>query len=128
MGMSNQKRNWVKYNERLVQRGEILLRLDVLRDWQHEVARMNEGKRGRPFAYPQAMMLLYGMIRAAFHLPCRQLEGLARGLRKLTDIPAPDYTTFSLRLSKLGLNPEPQLDPEGPVILAVDSSGIKRTH
>jgi hypothetical protein len=59
------------------------------------------------------------MIRAAFHLPYRQLEGLAQALRKLVNIPAPDYTTFSLRLSKLGLNPEPQLDPEEPVVLAV---------
>jgi len=123
-----QQRNWERYNENLVQRGEILLRLDVLHNWQQEVARMNEGKRGRPFAYPETMMLLYGMIRAAFHLPYRQLEGFARGLRKLTHLPAPDYTTLSLRLPELRLGPGPRLNPNEPVVLAVDSSGIKLTN
>ncbi|MFQ5793675.1 MAG: transposase [Candidatus Bipolaricaulia bacterium] len=123
-----QSRNWVQYNEQLVRRGEILLKVDVLKDWHQEIARMNEGKRGHPFVYPETLMLPLGMIRAAFHLPYRQLEGFARALGKLTHLPAPDYTTFSLRLPQLRLDPEPQLDPEEPVILVVDSTGIKRTH
>ena len=109
-------------------RGEILLQFEVLRDWQQEAVRMNEGKRGRPFRYPKTLILFFGLIRAAFHLPYRQLEGLARSLNQLTHVPAPDYTTFSLRLAHLWLNPEPELDPTQPILLVVDSSGIKRTH
>lgn len=123
-----QQRHWGKYNEQLVQRGEILVRLDVLRDWQQQVTKMNQGKRGRPFLYPTNLMLLFGMIRAAFRLPYRQLEGLARGFRRFAQIPAPDYTTFSLRLPKLRFTPEPQLNPNEPVVLAVDSSGVKLTN
>jgi hypothetical protein len=118
-------RNWARYNEQLVQRGEILLRVDDLRNRHQELAQMNAGKRGCPFRHPQTMMLLFGMIRAAFRLPYRQLEGLARALGKLTNLPAPNYTTFSLRLSRLRLSPEPQLSPDEPVVLAVDSSGVK---
>ena len=128
MKRTSDERDWVTYNEQLVQRGEILLKLDVLKDWRKQVIEMNEGKRGRPFAYPDIMMLFYGMMRAAFHLPYRQLEGFARGLGKLIDLPTPDYSTFSLRLPQIKLEPDPNIDPNEPVVLAIDASGMRLTH
>ena len=99
--MRQRQRDWHAYNEQLVMRGEILLDLDVLKGWQSELDEMNQDKQGRPFTFPNVMMLLYAMMRAAFGIPYRQLEGLARALGKLIDLPAPDYSTLSLRFPKL---------------------------
>jgi len=84
-----QKRNWSNYNEQLVQRGEILLSIESLKYWQQELEKLNRGKNGRPFGYPHSLILFLGTIRVVFLLPYRQLEGLARGLKKLIGIPAP---------------------------------------
>lgn len=105
-----EERNWHAYNEQLVMRGEILLELKTLKDWRNEVGEMNEDKQGHPFVYPDVMMLLYAMMRAAFHIPYRQLEGLARALGKLLDLPAQDYSTFSLRFPALELDENLDLD------------------
>jgi hypothetical protein len=108
-----------------VQRGEILLSLDCLRGWQQELRQMNQGKNGRPFDYPHSLILFLGTLRVVFHLPYRQLEGLARGLKKLVGIPAPDYSTLSLRVPKLDM--ELGYEPKGEPI-AVDATGIKVTN
>lgn len=121
----SEERDWSQYNEQLVQRGQILLKVDALRDWQAHLARMNEGKRGRPYDYPDVMILLFGMMRMAFQLPYRQLEGFARGLGRILDLPAPDYTTLNIRLNRAPLDPQPEVDPNEPVTLAVDSSGVE---
>ena len=123
-------RNWKEYNEHLVQRGEILLAVESLSGWQEELEEMNLGKNGRPFSYPHSLMLFLGTLRVVFSLPYRQLEGLARGLGKLISIPAPDYSTLSLRLPKLNLDPDLGYVPrEGEeVVIAVDGTGIKVTN
>ena len=45
--------NWRNYNESLVKRGEILLNFDVIDNWNSELEKMNEGKKGGKFVYPQ---------------------------------------------------------------------------
>jgi len=42
-------RDWSKYNERLVRRGEFYLSFDLLDKWDEVFYTMNEGKPGRPF-------------------------------------------------------------------------------
>ena len=56
-------RNWKKYNEQIVQRGEILLSVESLRDWKEELKEMKLGKNGSPFLYPHSLMLFLGIIR-----------------------------------------------------------------
>lgn len=121
------KRNWSQYNEHLVQRGEILLSTDCLKGWQQELEQMNQGKNGRSFGYPHRLILFLGTLRVVFHLPYRQLEGLARGLKRLVELPAPDYSTLSLRVAKLDLDLgyEPT---SSPIVIAVDATGIKVTN
>lgn len=131
--MSKEKkadRNWKQYNERLVQRGEILLSVESLQGWQEELGEMNRGKNGRPFRYPHSLILFLGTLRAVFSLPYRQLEGLARGLGKLIAIPTPDYSTLSLRIPNLNLAVDLGYEPkEGEeAVIAVDSTGIKVTN
>ena len=45
MGYNNE-RNWSIYNERLVRRGEFYLTVEFLDQWDQELERMNQGKRG----------------------------------------------------------------------------------
>ncbi|MFP3133669.1 MAG: hypothetical protein RXR19_06240 [Nitrososphaeria archaeon] len=47
------KRNWVKYNEELVMRGEFLLPIDMFENWYEELDKINEGKKGRPYEFPE---------------------------------------------------------------------------
>ena len=51
--------NWKKYNESLVKRDEILLDFDVIDNWHIELEKMNQGKEGRKFVYPQIHLSNY---------------------------------------------------------------------
>ena len=73
-------RNWKKYNESLVKRGEILLDFDVIDNWHVELEKMNEGKKGRMFIYPDSFIKLLGYMRTYFHLPYRQTEGVVQNM------------------------------------------------
>ena len=39
---------------------------------------MNQGKEGRKIVYPDSFIKLLGYMRAYFHLPYRQTEGVIR--------------------------------------------------
>ena len=71
-------RDWVKYNEKLVVRGEFLLDLSMFENWEQELLEMNTGKRGRPFRFP----LSFIEWQAVWHqwLDYRGLEGVSRSL------------------------------------------------
>ena len=49
----NDKRNWPRYNDRLVLRGEMYLSTDWMRSWDEELRMMNDGRRGRPYDFPE---------------------------------------------------------------------------
>jgi hypothetical protein len=61
-------RNWKEYNEKLVQRGEILLAVESLKGWKEELKEMNFKKKGRPFLYPHSLILFFGILRVVFGL------------------------------------------------------------
>jgi len=119
--------NWSVYNDSLVRRGEILLDFSILEDWDSEVRYMNDGRKGRPYTYPESLIRLLASIRLMFHLPYRQLEGVTRGLSKYVDgLTAPDYTTLDRRVNRLNLNMDEALtSSDKPVYIALDSTGIK---
>ena len=88
-------RNWKGYNEALVRRGEILLDMDFIDSWPDELARMNEGKVGKPFVYPESFLTMLSVVHA-YLLPYRQLEGFTRVLTKHVDgLDTPDYTSIA---------------------------------
>jgi hypothetical protein len=68
--------NWSFYNKSLVRRGEIILDFDVIDNWYSELDSMNNGKRGAQYHYPDSFIQLLGYMRAYFHLPYRQAEGV----------------------------------------------------
>src|SRR5918994_441853 len=65
-------------------------------------------------------------LRAVFHLPLRQTEGLIGSVLQLLglDLPVPDYSTLSRRAQSLELPAQPRA-PGGAIHLLVDSSGLK---
>jgi len=68
--------NWSIYNESLVRRGEIILGFDIIDNWNNELHRMNQGKEGALYRYPNSFIQLLGYLRIYFHLPYRQTEGV----------------------------------------------------
>lgn len=80
-------RNWKEYNEKLVQRGEILLAVESLKGWKEELKGMNSGKNGGPFLYPHSPIWFLGILRVVFSLPYRQLEGFGRGWGSVSPSP-----------------------------------------
>ena len=123
-------RNWQEYNESLVKRGEMYLTFSFLDSWGKDLEELNRGKLGRRFAYPWAFIELLMMIHIIFHLPYRQLEGFLRKLSELIpEIKSTDYTNIWRRGTQLKLNiPSTISASDDPVVIAVDSTGIKVTN
>jgi len=124
------KRNWKEYNEGMVRRGELYLSLDFLENWDNELDKMNKGKKGAPFAYPEQFVNYMAFVYSIFHIPYRQMEGY---LRKLSDLVsrdiAADYTTLFKRIAKMNMTlPETLSEKGADVIIAMDSSGVKVTN
>jgi len=120
-------RNWKTYNDQLVKRGELLISLDFLENWDLELERMNSGKRGRAFIYPECFVKFLAPIRVFFGLPYRQEEGFVRALAKLLPgLMVPDYTTIYRRVSKFVPEFEESVSNLGEeIVIALDSTGIK---
>ena len=120
--------NWKKYNESLVKRGEVLLDFDVIDNWDTELEKMNEGKEGRKFVYPDSFIKLLGYMRAYFHLPYRQTEGVVRALTTNTVSSIPDYSRICRRINRLNITIS-DIDKsslhDDYFVIAIDSTGIK---
>jgi hypothetical protein len=121
-------RNWKEYNEALVRRGEVLLDMDFIETWPNELARMNEGKEGKPFLYPESLIKLLAVVHA-YMLPYRQLEGFTRALMKHVDgLEAPDFTSIAWRVARMDVSIDAAaaaIDSNEPIVIALDSSGMK---
>jgi IS5 family transposase len=115
--------NWTSYNESLVRRGEVILDFDIIDGWYVELERMNEGKRGATYGYPNSFVQLLGYVKAYFHLPYRQTEGVVRA-HAANKIPSiPDYSTINRRVNKLDIKITEHLGND--IVIALDSTGIK---
>src|SRR5574338_426062 len=89
--------DWPSYNKSLVRRGEILFSYDFLDGWDYELDRMNEGKKGKPFVFPNSFILAIGYIRYSFHLQYRQTEGIINANGKRLQDKSPSYGHISKR-------------------------------
>ena len=125
-----QKRDWKSYNDQLVKRGELLIDLDFVENWEEEIEEMNRGKRGKPFDYPWSLIEFLAFPRYFFKLPFRQEEGFVEALAKLVpELEVPNYTTIHRRINRLGPKFERSLRGLGnDVVVAIDASGIKVTN
>ena len=121
--------NWKKYNESLVKRGEVLLDFDVIDNWDSELEKMNQRKEGRKFVYPDSFIKLLGYMRAYFHLPYRQTEGIVQSHAANTLPSVPDYSRICRRINRLDIKIndgyKSSLQHDDFFVIAIDSTGIK---
>ena len=68
-----------------------LILMLLIDNWPTELEKMNQGKEGRKFVYPDSFIKLLGYMRAYFHLPYRQTEGVVREHASNTLPSIPDY-------------------------------------
>jgi hypothetical protein len=123
-------RNWKKYNESLVKRGEILLDFDVIDNWHIELEEMNKDKEGRKFVYPDSFIKLLGYMRIYFHLPYRQTEGVVREHASNTLQSIPHYGSISRRINRLDIKISDDDVTKSSLhddyfVIAIDSTGLK---
>ena len=101
---------------RNVGRGDLTVWLseDAINSWREPPS----GKPGGQRTYTDIAIEAALTIRMVFHLPLRQTEGFLRSLADLlhVDLPIPDHTTLSRRLTKLSDIQFRRL-PTGPTIL-----------
>lgn len=123
------KRNCKKYNGEIARRGELFIGFDFLENWNRELKRMNKGKRGKPFGYPEGLVKFFAPVRMFFHLSYRQEEGFVEAISKLVpELEVPDYTTICRRVSAFVPEFERRFENQDEeVVIVVDSSGIKVT-
>ena len=118
--------NWHNYNESLVRRGEVILDFDVIDRWDNELDYMNNGKEGASYRYPNSFVQLLGYVRAYFHLPYRQTEGVVRAYTGSKVRSIPDYSTINRRVNKLDIRINKRIGND--IVIVLDSTGIKVTN
>lgn len=101
---SKKKINWSEYNESLVKRGEVLFDTNFLSNWRVELKKMNKGKEGAKYLYPNSLILLLLATIHAYLLSYRQLEGFLKVMSthiKELKKEVPDYTTVWWRVARV---------------------------
>src|ERR1700735_4629757 len=119
--MSFKVQNWPAYEAGLRRRGSLTLWIEdaALECWQ------TTGPSGQA-RYTGAGIQTSLMLRVAFKLPLRQIEGLMTSVLLLMGltISAPDHTTVSRRAVTL-LVIEATSVPHGPLHVLIDSTGLQ---
>jgi hypothetical protein len=119
--MSFKVRNWPAYEAGLRRRGSLTLWIEdaALECWQ------TIGPSGQA-RYTGAAIQTSLMLRAAFKLPLRQIEGLMTSVLSLMGltISAPDHTTVSRRAVTLPVIQTTSV-PHGPLHVLIDSTGLQ---
>ena len=119
--------NWRKTDQRLIRRGELILELSFVENYQNELDAMNHGKEGRPYKLTPTYIQFLTAFRILHSVPYHQLEGFTKALHRLVpQLPPGDYS--GLRKRSLNLNPDPYQalkETDKPITIAVDSTGVK---
>ena len=115
--------NWPAYNQALVRRGDVTVRLssEAIAAWTPR----RSGRRGGQRRYSDLAIETALTLRLLYHLPLRQAEGFLHalfGMMRL-DLSAPDYTTLSRRSQHLTRRLLPVPTDEG-IHLVLDSTGL----
>jgi hypothetical protein len=120
--------NWKSIDEKLIKRGELLLSLDFLKEYDNELRIMNNNNKiGHPFKLTKRYIEFLMIVHYLFSMPYRQLEGFTRALNKLIPkLPYADYSWLRRRIIKLDISLYDSLKySNDPITIAIDSSGIK---
>ena len=106
-----------------------LILMLLIDNWPTELEKMNQGKEGRKFVYPDSFIKLPGYMRAYFHLPYRQTEGVVREHASNTLPSIPDYSNINRRINRLHIKIDDDANKsslhDDHFVIAIDSTGIK---
>jgi len=118
-------RNWAKYNEALVNRGDITFWFsgEIIEQWKHD--NLEQGQ-GRPFVFSDLAIETLLTMRQLFRLPYRNTEGFGRWVFQVMklDLAIPDYTSLCKRAKKLDIAVSIR-KKRGKIDIVVDSTGLK---
>jgi len=129
-GKYEDNRDCPEYNEKLVRRGELYFSFEFLDSWADDLAQLNDGKVGRRYVFPELFIRHLMMLHTIFRLSYRSLEGMVRILAKYIPMLTPiDYTTIWRRGTEFDIDLSDTIaKSDDPVVIAIDSSGIKVTN
>ena len=94
-------RDWSACNKKLVDRGAFFLDESILEKWKDGVDRLNRGKYGRQYEFPDELIYWAAMQHVVLGMPYRQIEGYLRKYFEGTGLKVPDYTTLYKRIKAL---------------------------
>jgi len=119
-------RNWGKYNDDLAKRAEVLGDLTWICRWDSDLERMNAGKKGRPYEFPDTLFIYCAVQMHSKNVTYRTMEGDLRCILGASGRSAPDHSTIEARCSVLNWPLEPPAYPQ-TVNGAIDATGISTT-
>jgi hypothetical protein len=118
-------RNWSEYNAGLKQRGSLTFWIEesVVDNWLDPEM---SGEPGASPYYSELAILTMATVKAVYRLAGRQCQGFMESIFKLMgiDLPVPDHSTLSRRLSQLAIE-LPVIPKEGARHVVADSTGVK---
>ncbi len=118
-------RNWKIYHEELISQGEFFFDLNFLENWDSELNKMNKGKRGAPYQFPNSLFEWLSPIYS--FLPSRKIEGVLNKLSEhIHKLKSCDHSTIIDRLNKLNIKID--FDRTKSYRVAVDGTGNKLTN
>ena len=104
-----------------IRRGVLLACPEFLGDWSEELARMNAGKRGSPFEYPDSLIDFAARVKDCTGMASRVVEGFLLGLSAFVpNLRRCDHTTICRRINEF----IKALKTRGGKVIAFDSSGL----
>ena len=120
------KRDWKKYNEELVIRGYFYINPVFLETWNDEIRKMNVGKVGQPYFYPESMVEFLAILSPKYDV--RALEGIMHGISKSNNyqFPVISYSQINRRINALELTfPVENSNIVFDDVVGCDGTGIK---
>ena len=120
-------RDWKETNEKYVMIGYFYFNPAFLLTWNDELVKMNAGKIGQPYLYPESMIKFLAVLHCRFDF--RGLEGFMRGLSEMNhNFPVIDYSQICRRYNVLDIDFKIlEEDMKEYLLVGTDGSGEKST-
>jgi hypothetical protein len=79
-------KSWHDYSESLIERGRVLIDVSFLKSSNKEIKKMNIGKVGAPFQYPDSYVQFLAFLKIGFKIPYRMVQGIVHRLSEYVRI------------------------------------------
>lgn len=104
-----------------IKRGAFLAAPQIFTSWEEELSRMNAGKRGGQYEYPDSLIEFAARVKDYTGMASRVVEGFLLGLSAyVPNVRKCDHVTLCRRINDFSED----LKTRGGTTLAIDSSGL----